>query len=96
MRLHPFEHRELHPQLWGEIRERGWPGLLVPATRGGSDGGLLAYVVMMEALAASNLILWMPVLTPAIGYAIARSARSTRASAGSIGSPRGRRSWRWR
>jgi alkylation response protein AidB-like acyl-CoA dehydrogenase len=72
VRLHPFEHGELHPELWGEIRERGWPGLLVPAAHGGSDGGLLAYVVVMEALAASNLILWMPVLTTAIGCAIAQ------------------------
>jgi alkylation response protein AidB-like acyl-CoA dehydrogenase len=72
VRLHPFEHGELYPELWKEIRERGWPGLLVPAAHGGSDGGLLACVVVMEALAASNLILWMPVLTTAIGYAIAQ------------------------
>jgi alkylation response protein AidB-like acyl-CoA dehydrogenase len=72
VRAHPFEHGELHPQLWSEISERGWPGLLVPAAHGGSDGGLLAYVLVMEALAASNLLLWMPVLTTAIGYAIAQ------------------------
>jgi acyl-CoA dehydrogenase len=71
VRLHPFEHRELHPELWGEISELAWPGLLVPASHGGSEGGLLAYLVVMEALAASNLILWMPVLSAAIGYAIA-------------------------
>ncbi len=71
VRLHPFEHSELHPELWGKISERGWPGLLVPAAHGGSEGGLLAYLVVMEALAASNLILWMPVLSAAIGYAIA-------------------------
>jgi alkylation response protein AidB-like acyl-CoA dehydrogenase len=71
VRLHPFEHRELHPELWREISERGWPGLLLPASHGGSEGGLLAYLVVMEALAASNLILWMPVLSAAIGYAIA-------------------------
>lgn len=71
VRLHPFEHRELHPQLWREICERGWPGLLVPVERGGAQGGLLAYAVMMEALAESNLILWMPVLSAAIGHAIA-------------------------
>jgi acyl-CoA dehydrogenase len=72
VRLHPFEHGELHPGLWGEISERGWPGLLVPSPYGGADGGLLAYVVVMEALAASNLILWMPVLTASIGHAIAQ------------------------
>ncbi|HYM56259.1 MAG TPA: acyl-CoA dehydrogenase family protein [Solirubrobacteraceae bacterium] len=71
VRLHPFEHGELHPDLWREISERGWPGLLVPAAHGGSDGGLLAYLLVMEALAARNLILWMPVLSAAIGHAIA-------------------------
>jgi alkylation response protein AidB-like acyl-CoA dehydrogenase len=72
VRLHPFEHGELHPELWSEICERGWPGLLVPGEHGGREGGLLAYVLIMEALAARNLILWMPVLTGAIGYAIAQ------------------------
>jgi acyl-CoA dehydrogenase len=71
VRLYPFEHGELHPELWREVRERGWAGLLVPPEHGGSEGGLLACVVVMEALAASNLILWMPVLTGAIGHAIA-------------------------
>lgn len=70
VRLYPFEHLELQPELWSEISERGWPGLLVPAAHGGTEGGLLAYLVVMEALAASNLILWMPVLSAAIGYAI--------------------------
>jgi hypothetical protein len=71
VRLHPFEHAELHPELWGEISARGWPGLLAPSAYGGRDGGLLAYLVVMEELAASNLILWMPVLSAAIGHAIA-------------------------
>jgi acyl-CoA dehydrogenase len=71
VRLHALEQDELHPELWGEISARGWPGLLVPSTHGGTDGGLLAYAVMMEALAAANLILWMPVLTAAIAHAIA-------------------------
>ncbi|HXB14451.1 MAG TPA: acyl-CoA dehydrogenase family protein [Solirubrobacteraceae bacterium] len=71
VRLHPFEHGELHPELWGEISDRGWPGLLVPGAYGGTEGGLLAYLVVMEALAARNLILWMPVLSAAISYAIA-------------------------
>jgi alkylation response protein AidB-like acyl-CoA dehydrogenase len=73
VRLHPFGHGELHPGLWGEIRGRGWPGLLVPAAHGGSDSGLLAAVVVTETLAASNLILWMPVLTASIGHAIAEA-----------------------
>ncbi len=71
VRAHPFEHRELHPGLWGEICEQGWPGLLVPTEHGGSEGGLLAYLVVMEALAESNLILWMAVLSAAIGHALA-------------------------
>jgi hypothetical protein len=71
VRLHPLEHGELHPELWGEIRDRGWAGLLVPVEHGGSAGGLLAYVTIMEALAAADLIMWMPVLTSAIGHAIA-------------------------
>jgi alkylation response protein AidB-like acyl-CoA dehydrogenase len=70
VRLYPFERGELYPELWREISDRGWPGLLVPSAYGGADGGLLAYVVVMEALAASNLILWMPVLTASIGHAI--------------------------
>jgi acyl-CoA dehydrogenase len=72
VRLYPFEHGELYPELWQDISERGWPGLLVPSAYGGADGGLLAYVVVMEALAASNLILWMPVLGASIGHAIAQ------------------------
>jgi alkylation response protein AidB-like acyl-CoA dehydrogenase len=71
IRLHPFEHGELHPELWHEISELGWPGLLVPAAHGGSGGGLLSYLIVMEALAANNLVLWMPVLSAAIGHAIA-------------------------
>ena len=77
IRLHPFEHGELHPELWREISERGWPGLIVPAAHGGSEEGLLAYLVVMEALAASNLILWMPVLSAAIGHAIAEVGPDT-------------------
>jgi acyl-CoA dehydrogenase len=71
VRLHPFEHGELHPELWREISAHGWPGLLAPTAHGRSEGGLLAFLVVMEALAARNLILWMPVLTTAIGHAIA-------------------------
>lgn len=71
VRLHPLEHGELHPPLWAEIRKQGWPGLVVPPEHGGSDGGLLGMTVVLETLAASNLVLWMPVLTAAIGHAIA-------------------------
>jgi acyl-CoA dehydrogenase len=71
IRRHGLERGELHPELWREISDRGWPGLLVPTAHGGSGGGLLACVVVMEALAASNLVLWMPVLSASIGHAIA-------------------------
>jgi acyl-CoA dehydrogenase len=71
VRLHPFEHGELYPELWREICERGWAGLAIAPELGGTEGGLLSLTVVMEALAASNLILWMPVLTAAIAHAIA-------------------------
>jgi acyl-CoA dehydrogenase len=71
VRLHVLEQEALHPELWDAIRERGWPGFLVPEAYGGREGGLLGWAVLMEALAASNLVLWMPVLTSAIGHAIA-------------------------
>jgi acyl-CoA dehydrogenase len=77
VRLHGLEQGELHPELWQEISQRGWPGLLVPADHGGTAGGLLAYAVVMEALAASNLVLWMPVLTAAIAHAIAEVGPDT-------------------
>jgi acyl-CoA dehydrogenase len=53
------------------LRARGWTGVLFETERPDS-GGLLAYAVVMEALAARNLILWMPVLGAAIGHAIAQ------------------------
>jgi alkylation response protein AidB-like acyl-CoA dehydrogenase len=72
VRLYPFEHGQLYPELWAEISDRGWPGLLFGGEHGGSEGGLLAFAVVMEALAARNLILWMPVLGASIGHAIAQ------------------------
>jgi alkylation response protein AidB-like acyl-CoA dehydrogenase len=72
VRLHPLEHGELHPELWSAVRERGWQGLLFAGEHDGSEGGLLAYAVVMEALGADDLMLWMPVLSASIGYAIAQ------------------------
>jgi acyl-CoA dehydrogenase len=72
IRLSVLERGELHRELWGEISRRGWPGLLVGAEHGGSDGGLLAYAVVLEALAEVNIVLWAPVLDAAIGHAIAQ------------------------
>jgi alkylation response protein AidB-like acyl-CoA dehydrogenase len=80
VRLSGIENGELHPELWSEICSHGWPGLLIPAAHGGSDGGLLAYTVVLEELAAANMVLWPPVLDSAIAYAILQvgpdSARS--------------------
>ena len=36
VRLHPFEHGELQPDLWGEISDRGWAGQLFGVEHGGS------------------------------------------------------------
>jgi alkylation response protein AidB-like acyl-CoA dehydrogenase len=71
LRLHGLEHDEIHPELWQGFTEQGWPGLLVPESHGGREGGLLGYAVVLEALAAANLLLWMPVLSTAIAHAIA-------------------------
>lgn len=70
VRLSGIEKGELHPGLWSEICSRGWPGLLIPVEQGGSAGGLLAYAVVLEELAAANLVLWPPVLDSAIAHAV--------------------------
>ncbi len=70
VRLSGLERSELHRGLWSEICSRGWPGLLIPAAYGGSEGGLLGYAVVLEELAAANLVLWPPVLDSAIAHSI--------------------------
>jgi acyl-CoA dehydrogenase len=70
VRLSTVERSELHPELWSEICSRGWPGLLIPPEHGGIDGGLLGYTVVLEELAATNLVLWPPVLDAAIAHSI--------------------------
>jgi alkylation response protein AidB-like acyl-CoA dehydrogenase len=72
VRLHGLERDEILPELWQEVCAQGWPGLLVAEEHGGRDGGLLALALALQALAASNLVLWMPVLTAAIAHAIGR------------------------
>jgi acyl-CoA dehydrogenase len=71
IRLHGLERDELHPELWQEFSGHGWPGLAIPEEHGGTDGGLLGLCVVLEALAASSVVLWMPVLSAAIAHAIA-------------------------
>lgn len=70
IRQHFLDHGELHPDLWSIFRERGWPGLVLPAEYGGAEGGLLGMTLVLEAFARENVLLWMPVLSAAIAYAI--------------------------
>jgi acyl-CoA dehydrogenase len=73
IRRHLIDHGEMHPDLWAAFCDRGWPGLVLPAHHGGADGGLLGMSIVLEAFAAHNILLWMPVLSSAIGYAIAQA-----------------------
>src|ERR1043166_4433063 len=66
VRQHPFAHDAVHPELWEAYCEAGFPALVF------GEGGLSAAAAVMEELAAANLLLWMPVLTAAIGTAIAQ------------------------
>jgi len=45
-----LEGRGVDPALWRHIAELGWPGLLIPAELGGSDGSLLDVALLMEEL----------------------------------------------
>jgi alkylation response protein AidB-like acyl-CoA dehydrogenase len=71
IRLHGLEQDELYPELWSEISERGWPGLVIPPEHGGTEGGLLGLALVLEAFAACGIVLWMPVLSASIAHAIA-------------------------
>lgn len=70
VRQHLLEHGELYPQLWAAFRERGWPALLIPKQYGGTEGGLLGLTLALEAFARHNIVLWTPVMTSAVAYAI--------------------------
>jgi len=50
-----LEARGLDPALWRQLAELGWPGLLVPAEHGGSDGSLLDVTLLMEELGRAAL-----------------------------------------
>jgi alkylation response protein AidB-like acyl-CoA dehydrogenase len=73
IRQHLLDRGELHPELWTAFCQRGWPGMALPLEYGGSDGGLLGLALVLEAFAEQNIILWMPVLSAAIGHAIAQA-----------------------
>jgi 3-oxocholest-4-en-26-oyl-CoA dehydrogenase beta subunit len=49
------EGRGLEPALWRRLAELGWPGLLVPAAFGGSDGSLLDVIVLAEEMGRAAL-----------------------------------------
>ena len=70
VRQHFLDHGELQPDLWSIFSQRGWPGLVLPAECGGAEGGLLGMTLVLEAFAEQNVLLWMPVLSAAIAYAI--------------------------
>jgi acyl-CoA dehydrogenase len=70
VRQHFLDHGALHPDLWSVFSERGWAGLVLPAKYGGAEGGLLGMALVLEAFAQQNVLLWMPVLSAAIGHAI--------------------------
>jgi alkylation response protein AidB-like acyl-CoA dehydrogenase len=72
IRRHLIDQSEIHPELWKEFSDRGWPGLVIPPSLGGSEGGLLGMAIVLEAFAAENQPLWMPVLTSAIAHAISQ------------------------
>jgi alkylation response protein AidB-like acyl-CoA dehydrogenase len=71
VRLSGTTRGELHPELWAALCERGWPGLMIAPEHGGTGEGLLAYALVLEELAAVNIVLWPPVLDAAIAHSIA-------------------------
>lgn len=50
VRLHLLERGEIHPALCNEFSGRGWAGMLVPEAYGGTKGGLLGLVTVLEEL----------------------------------------------
>lgn len=49
------ERRRLPDEVWRELSALGWPGLLVPATLGGSEATLLDVVVLVEEMGRAAL-----------------------------------------
>ncbi|MBH0776798.1 acyl-CoA dehydrogenase family protein [Nocardia bovistercoris] len=72
IRGHLIDHGEMHPGLWERFRANGWAGLLIPSEHGGAEGGLLGAALVLEAFAERGIVLWMPVLSTAVAYAIDR------------------------
>lgn len=72
IRRHLIDHGELHPQLWKDFCQHGWSALMLPVSDGGHGGSLLGTALVLEAFAEQGIVLWMPVLSCAIAYAIDR------------------------
>jgi alkylation response protein AidB-like acyl-CoA dehydrogenase len=50
-----LDARGFDEALWRRMAELGWPGLLIPAELGGSDGSLLDVIVLVEEMGRAGL-----------------------------------------
>jgi len=50
-----LDERGFDEALWRRMAELGWPGLLIPADLGGSDGSLLDVIVLVEEMGKVGL-----------------------------------------
>lgn len=50
-----LDPRGFDEALWSRLAELGWPGLLVPAEFGGSDGSLLDVILLVEEMGRAGL-----------------------------------------
>src|SRR5262249_58367195 len=50
-----LDARGFDDALWRRMAELGWPGLLIPADLGGSDGSLLDVIVLVEEMGRVGL-----------------------------------------
>jgi len=50
-----LDERGFDEALWRRMAELGWPGLLIPADLGGSDGSLLDVIVLVEEMGKVSL-----------------------------------------
>lgn len=59
----PLEHGALHPELWRDFCDAGCMGMMVPRDLGGSDQGLLAFALVIEAMASRAVLPALTILT---------------------------------
>ena len=50
-----LDERGFEESLWRRMAELGWPGLLVPAELGGSDGSLVDVILLVEEMGRAGL-----------------------------------------